>query len=183
MWILLTTGGAFRAMRFGKAVMLALILETMTGGVQAQKATATVTLNVTFVNPSCDITVPDSYNLGTLTLGSKEHEDLKIIWHCASEIPLKTALMASIVTGVPQGDDKIRLIVGNKSSGTTLSLKEKGSSSPIKLMGINAQKYFCRDAKESNKKRTCTLTPVTNVSPEGPFGQASATLRFEVGYL
>ncbi|HAX5279319.1 TPA: F18 fimbrial protein FedE, partial [Escherichia coli] len=57
-------------MKFTKAVLAALMMTVMTGSAQAAStATATLTINVTFTQPSCDISVPPSYNLGTLTLG------------------------------------------------------------------------------------------------------------------
>jgi hypothetical protein len=58
------------------------------------------------------------------------------------------------------------------------------SNKLIKLTGPAAGDYFCSDenAVAGTMMRTCTLTPETNVSQNGPFGLASATLRFEVGY-
>ena len=174
-------------MKFTKAALMTLMLVAPMGTSQAAtSATATLTINVTFTTPSCDITVPSSYNLGILTPGSKEHGDLKITWNCteagATPLNIKTALTAAIVAGTPEGENKVRLMSGGQASGATLSLREKSTQSFIKLTSAVKKNYFCSDATETSEQRTCTLTPVTDVSSTGPFGMASATLRFEVGY-
>lgn len=169
-------------MTFTKAVLAVLMMVVTVGDAQAA-TTATLTINVTFTQPTCNIAVPTSYNLGSLTPGSKEHGDLKITWTCDGDTPIKTALTAGIVTGTKDGDNKVRLMVSNQATGTVLSLREKKSNSLIKLTGHDEKNYFCNDANAvAGVTRTCTLTPVTEVSWNGLFGLASATLRFEVGY-
>ncbi|MGG5040952.1 F18 fimbrial protein FedE, partial [Escherichia coli] len=82
-------------------------------------------------------------------------------------------------------DEKVVLLTDRGTpTGATLSLRETKSTSLIKLTGPAAGDYFCSDdsATPGTTMRTCTLTPETNVSQNGPFGLASATLRFEVGY-
>lgn len=153
----------------------------------ATTATATLTINVQFPQPSCNIKVPSSYNLGTLSPGSEvTHPGFDITWDCGiSAQPLKTALTAAVVRGEVVGNDKVRLLRNDgQATGASLFLKEKGASSPVNLTGagMGAQDYFCRDATAVTGMRTCTLTPVTVVKPGGPFGLASATLRFKVGY-
>lgn len=86
-------------MRFTKAALAALMMVVAGSGQAATTATATLTINVIFTQPSCDITVPASYNLGTLTLGSKTHAPLDITWKCEGDTPVKTALTAAIVKG------------------------------------------------------------------------------------
>ncbi|MCZ8781126.1 F18 fimbrial protein FedE [Escherichia albertii] len=173
-------------MKFTKAAMAALMIVMMTGSGQTATttATATLTINVTFTQPSCDIQVPSSYNLGTLIPGSKRHAPLDITWTCEGDTPVKTALTAGIVKGGVSSDEKVILRTdSNADTGATLSLREKTSGALIKLTGQAAEDYFCKDAKAvGGVIRTCTLTPETNVSQGGPFGLASATLRFEVGY-
>ncbi|ENB8930578.1 F18 fimbrial protein FedE, partial [Escherichia coli] len=51
-------------MRLTKAALAALMMVVAGSGQAATTATATLTINVTFTQPSCDITVPASYNLG-----------------------------------------------------------------------------------------------------------------------
>lgn len=166
----------------------ALMLAVTTGSASAAStATATLTINVHFPQPSCDIKVPTSYNLGTLSPGSEvTHPGFDITWDCGtSGKPLKTALTAAVVRGTVVGNDKVRLLRNDgQATGASLFLKEKGASSPVNLTGTGtgAQDYFCSDATEVTGMRTCTLTPVTVVEPGGPFGLASATLRFKVGY-
>ncbi|EPM4791129.1 F18 fimbrial protein FedE [Escherichia coli] len=176
-------------MKFTKAAMAVLMIAVMTGSGQtattATTATATLTINVTFTQPSCDITVPASYNLGTLTPGVKIHAPLEITWKCEGDTPIKTALTAGIVKGTASGDEKVILQTdGGTDTGATLALREKKSAALIKLTGPTMSDYFCTDesAVAGTMTRTCTLTPETNVSQNGPFGLASATLSFEVGY-
>lgn len=172
-------------MKFTKAALAALMMTVMTGsGQAATTATATLTINVTFTQPSCDIQVPSSYDLGILTPGKKEHGDLKITWTCEGEQPVKTALTAGIVAGKKDGDNdnKVRLMAGGQATGATLSLRNKSDSTLIKLTGHQATDYFCSDSSETTGMRTCTLTPITEVDRNGPFGLASATLNFAVAY-
>lgn len=180
------TGVEFRTMKFIKVAQALLIMTVMSGsGQAATTATATLTINVAFTQPSCDITVPASYNLGTLTPGSKIHAPLEITWKCEGDTPIKTALTANIVKGTASGDEKVILQTDSGTvTGATLALREKKSASLIKLTGPTMSDYFCTDenAVVGSMMRTCTLTPETNVSQNGPFGLASATLRFEVGY-
>lgn len=174
-------------MRLTKAALAALMMVVAGSGQAATTATATLTINVTFTQPSCDITVPPSYNLGTLTPGPKTHAPLNITWKCEGDTLVTTALTAAIVKGGSASDDEkvVLLTDSGTPTGATLSLREKKSASLIKLTGPSAGDYFCSDenATPGTTMRTCTLTPETNVSQNGPFGLASATLRFEVGYL
>lgn len=175
-------------MRFIKVALAATMLAVTMASVQAATPTISkkVIIDVTFARPSCDITVPSSYNLGILTPGTKEHGGLNITWRCEGNKPIKTALTADVVTGDKDaGNEKVYLVTnGNEATGAALSLRE--GKSFIKLTGSQAKDYFCSDTSDvaGMVLRTCTLTPVTvtNVSQNGPFGLASATLRFEVGY-
>lgn len=175
-------------MRFTKAALAALMMVVMTGSGQAEtvNATATLTINVAFTQPSCDIQVPSSYNLGLLVQGeqNKEHAPLNITWTCEGNTPLKTALTAAIVKGTASGNEKVVLQTDSGAdTGATLSLKEKKTGSLIKLTGPDGGNPFCSDEKEDTGMRTCTLIPVTDVSRDGALGMASARLKFEVAYL
>ncbi|MEC9683725.1 F18 fimbrial protein FedE, partial [Escherichia marmotae] len=112
-------------MKFTKAALAALMMTVMTGsGQAATTATATLTINVTFTQPSCDIQVPSSYNLGLLTQGDsgKEHAPLNITWTCEGDTPQKTALTATVVGNEErQGDEKVYLMTdGGQRTGATL---------------------------------------------------------------
>ncbi|HEI3800167.1 TPA: F18 fimbrial protein FedE [Escherichia coli] len=178
------TGAEYRVMKFTKAALAALMV--VAGSAQAATtATATLTINVTFTQPSCNITVPASYNLGLLTPGeTKSHGDMTITWKCEGNTPQKTALTAAIVTGAAENDNKTVRLKTNTggNSRAALSLREKNSSTLIKMTGSGAGDFFCSDTAEATGTRTCTLTPVTEVAGQGALGPASATLRFEVGY-
>ncbi|HFT9238397.1 F18 fimbrial protein FedE [Escherichia coli] len=171
-------------MRLTKAALAALMMVVAGSGQAATTATATLTINVTFTQPSCDIKVPASYNLGLLTPGeTKNHGDLTITWECQGNTSLKTALTAEILTGSAENDNKVvRLKAGNGNSRAALSLRDKTAGTLIKMTGPTGGNYFCNDSTETTGIRTCTLTPVTEVSGQGALGPASATLRFEVGY-
>ncbi|HCP1381746.1 TPA: F18 fimbrial protein FedE [Escherichia coli] len=176
------TGVELRVMKFIKVALTALMM-VMTGNGQATTTTATLAINVTFTQPSCDIKVPSSYDLGSLNPGSKEHGDLKITWICEGNRPVKTALTAGIVMGTADGDNKVRLMTGGgQATGAALSLKEKKSGTLIKLTGHDVKDYFCSDRSATIGMHTCTLTPITEVDHQGPFGLASATLNFAVAY-
>lgn len=174
------TGAGFRTMKFTKVAMAALMMAMMTGSGRAD--TATLTINVNFTRPSCNISVPSSYRLEALVPGEtgKNHPPLNITWRCEGNTPLNTALTAAIVSGDSEGDGKVYLMTDSRQrTGVTLSLREKTSDNLIKLTGMEK---FCSDTEGTTGMRTCTLTPVTDVSRGSVLGNASATLRFEVKY-
>lgn len=77
----------------------------------AKLAETMLTINATFINPGCDITVPSFYDLGTLTPGRKEHSPLSIVWNC-TDTPVRTALTASVIRGkLEASEDKLQLII------------------------------------------------------------------------
>lgn len=167
-----------------RLIKAALMIVMITGSGQAASTSpVTLTINVTFTQPGCDIQAPSSYNLGILPPGSKTHDPLDITWACEGNTPVKTALTASIIAGIPENNNKVvRLLAGPGKSRAALSLREKGEIQTIKLTGPTAGDYFCSDVTESTGMRTCKLLPMTEVSDSGEPGPASATLRFEVGY-
>ncbi|EPE6524284.1 F18 fimbrial protein FedE [Escherichia coli] len=167
-------------MKFTKVAMAALMMAMMTGSGRAD--TATLTINVNFTRPSCDISVPPLYSLGDLVPGEtgKNHSPLDITWRCEGNTPLNTALTAVSDSGNLEGDGKVYLMTDSgQRTGVTLSLREKTSNNLIKLTG---NEKFCSDTEGTTGMRTCTLTPVTDVSRGSVLGNASATLRFEVKY-
>lgn len=170
-------------MKFSKAALAAL-MTMMAGGVQAalSPVSVDVSIDVTFTQPSCEIRVPSSYDLGVLVHGEsgREHVPLNITVDCGGT-PQKTALTAGIV-GSPDkaGDEKVYLMKNGQRTGAMLSLKEKNGGL-IKLTGLDTD-AFCKDTA-GNASRTCTLIPVTDVSRDGVLGEASATLRFGIVYL
>ncbi|MBJ9214351.1 F18 fimbrial protein FedE [Citrobacter freundii] len=174
-------------MKFTKAVLATLMLAMTTGSAQAARsATATLTINVTPVQSSCNITIPSLYGLGILKRGEiQRHGDLKITWECEGNTPVKTALTADIVKGYREGDSDVFLVAGDgKKSDVKLYLWHWDSGAKIKLTGPGAKDYFCNDASAvANTMRTCKVTPYTIVGSGAELGQTpSATLRFEVEY-
>ncbi|EFB6713167.1 F18 fimbrial protein FedE [Escherichia coli] len=177
-------GEAFRIMKFTKIALAALMMVVIISDARAtSSASALLTINVTYIKKSCDIQVPSSYNLGSLTPGRREHGDLKITWTCEGDIPYKTALIAEIVKGVVEGDNKVRLVTGTQPSGAVLSLQENDTLVTLNTTTEHdAGNYFCSDPTEGVGTRSCLVTPVTEVDQKGPFGLASATLKFSVAY-
>lgn len=164
-------------MKFTNIALAALLIVSIVSDAQAtSSANAVLTINVTYTPKSCDINVPSTYNLGALTPGLKEHNNFEITWSCEGDFEFKTALKAKIITGNAEGDNNVRLMIDSQPSGAVLSLKENDKMIP--LTGNN----FCSDLTETSGMRTCMITPVTEVDKNGPFGLASATLKFSVVY-
>lgn len=176
-------------MKFTKAAITALILLLMmTGSGQASVTLDgymggdVLTINVSVNQPTCSISAPNSYELGSLTQGRKEHDPLIITWSCDTSDPsLKTALTASIVSGIRDGDSSVYLLTGQEKSTAKLSLKKGNDLIKLLEQGVmpGEDDYFCND---TGIARTCSLIPVTEVSSGGTSGQVSATLSFEVVY-
>lgn len=170
------------------SILSALMLTIVSINSQAATSASTsLIVNVIYTPPSCNITMPSSYDLGTLLPGGEvEHPSFDLNLDCsATDYPLKTALTATIVKGNAVSDNKVRLVRSDGlETSAFLFLKESGGTSPIKLTGsgANMQGAFCSDATAVIGPRTCKLTPVTKVESGGVFGLASATLRFQVSY-
>ncbi|KAB7714799.1 F18 fimbrial protein FedE [Plesiomonas shigelloides] len=148
----------------------------------ATESSATLTINVTFVAPTCTIDVPSTYNLGGLQLNqTKEHAPLMVKWSCEGADPVKTALTASVVTGtLDSTQDKVKMLgEDGRENGTTLSLKEKSSGQKIKLTGSDTD-VFCSGNAVGD--RSCELIPITETHIGDAPGQINSTLRFAVVY-
>lgn len=144
-------------------------------------SSATVTVTATFVAATCDISVPSTYWLGTLTPGAaKKHSSLRINWTCDGGLPVKTALIATPISGIPNSTkDKLEMMVSGVQNGTLLWLEENTTGRSIKLSGDEAD-AFC--SGEETGSRVCDLTPVTEVHASDKFGIANAIIRFEIIY-
>lgn len=169
--------------KIGKLNAMLLVACAYLGKVHAAtEATATLTINVTFTAPTCTITVPPTYNLGILQLNeTKEHSPLVVDWSCEGGGPIKTALTASVVTGIlGSTQDKVKMLGEDGSeNGTTLTLKEKSSGQNIKLTGSDVD-VFCSGTATGS--RSCELIPVTETHQGDTPGRINATLRFAVAY-
>ncbi|EEW0765628.1 hypothetical protein EEO80_22820 [Escherichia albertii] len=168
-------------MNFSKLLTITFFLMFVCGMAKsATLATAMLTINATFINPRCDISVPSFYDLGTLTPGRKEHASLSIEWNCTNT-PVRTALTASVIRGkLEASGDKLQLIVNGNSNGSLLYFM--GGNNDANIIKINGRDSFCSDTVETTEARKCIITPVTEVHNNDTFGVASAILRFEIVY-
>lgn len=144
-------------------------------------STATVTVAATYMASTCNITVPSSYWLGTLTpeVYEKKHSPLRINWTCDGDQPVMTALKATAITGELQpGNSKLEMMIGGVKNGTLLWL-EDNRGSEIKLTG-GMNDVFCQG--NARGARSCEVIPVTQVHSTDKFGIASAIIRFQVAY-
>lgn len=162
------------------AMFIVLCCYSLTYSVGQAASTATVTITATFIAATCDITVPSTYWLGTLTPGiAKKHSPLKIDLTCDGNLPVKTALKATVITGVQNStNDKLEMMVAGAKNGTLLWLEDDSGKS-IKFSG-NDTDVFC--IGEATGPRSCNVIPVTEAHSTDKFGIANAALQFEVVY-
>ena len=172
-------------MNFSKLLTITFFLMFACGMAKSAKLAETMlTINATFINPGCDITVPSFYDLGTLTPGRKEHSPLSIVWNC-TDTPVRTALTASVIRGkIEASEDKLQLIInGNNNSDSNGSiLYFYGGGNGGSIIKINGRDPFCPDIIETTGIRKCVITPVTEVHHDDTFGVVSAILLFEIVY-
>lgn len=146
--------------------------------VAVTSASANVVITVTSPQPTCNLTVRSTYDLGVLPLSEKKHVAFPVNIDCTGSI--RTALIAQKTSGTLQADNyRVAIPIGSTTSslGPYLWLQTAAGAN-INLTGADSGK-FC-DA--SGQNRVCQITPVTNVQAGAPFGQGSATISFSVVY-
>lgn len=147
-------------------------------------ATATVVINATFTMPPCTLTLPATVQLGGLNTGTATHRPVKIDIDCPDSADMETALYAQNMSGVLSGTDKMTMVPGSGTTSGTPALfwlKESGGAT-VRLDGTGADiadNAFCRGTAV---KRSCTLTPVTQVFADTVREEVGATVRFNVMY-
>ncbi|WP_336285926.1 fimbrial protein [Citrobacter arsenatis] len=152
----------------------------------AATATATVVINATFTMPPCTLTMPATVQLGGLNTGTgtATHSPVKIDIDCPDGENVETALYAQHMSGVLSGTDKMTMVPGSGTTSGTPALfwlKESGGAT-VRLDGTGADiagNAFCRGTAV---KRSCTLTPVTQVFADTVREEVGATVRFNVMY-
>lgn len=174
-------------MRSGKWLSAGVFLPVLMISVphaHAATATTTVTVNATFTARPCTLTLPATISLGGLNTGTATHRPVKIDIDCPDSADVETALYAQNVSGVLSGTDAMTMVPASGSTGGTPALfwltGEEGTN--IKLDGSGADSVsnaFCRGAAA---KRSCTLTPVTQVFANTVREEVGATVRFNVMY-
>lgn len=179
------TGAEFRTMKLNRLLLAVMMFACVTDtslAVDTVTKQTKVTIYASFTQPSCNINVPKSYNLGLLTPGVKTHAPLDITWECVGASELNTALIAtSAADSLESSGEAVQLMVNNKPNGTILWLKEKDTDRVINLTGGSANS-FCSNVWRDGETSSCTLIPYTEVHSNDIVGQASATLNFEVVY-
>ena len=167
------------------AVIFLPVLVILVPSGRAATATATVIINATFTMPTCTLTMPDIVPLGDLKNGTKIHSAVQIGIDCPDGGNVETGLYARKMSGELSGTDKMTMV---PSSGSVTGnpalfwLTERGGTTPVKLDGTGADvadNAFCRGTAV---KRTCSLTPVTQVFADTVREEVSATVRFNVMY-
>lgn len=150
----------------------------------AATATATVVINATFTMPTCTLTMPSIVSLGSLKNGTKAHSPVQIDIECPDGGSVETGLYASQMSGELSGTDKMTMVPASGSvagNPALFWLKESGGAT-VKLDGTGADiadNAFCRGTAV---KRSCSLTPVTQVFTDTVREEVAATVRFNVMY-
>lgn len=169
--------------KLGKFFLTLFAVSASVGTVRAEtEANAMVKINVTFVAPTCTINVPSTYNLGVLQLNqTKEHSPLMVKWSCDGGYAVKTALTASVVSGVLDSTkDRVKMLgEDGHANGTTLALKHQESGQKIKLTGSESD-GFCSGVAVGS--RSCELVPITETHSNDIPGRINSTLRFAITY-
>ncbi|KLW85417.1 hypothetical protein SP99_04579 [Enterobacter sp. BIDMC92] len=150
--------------------------------ISANSASATIPVEVTFIDPPCSIVVPDTVNLGTMLTGTHSYDPFYITINCTSI--KNSAIYAEIVQGTLTSGyvDRMDMIspVGSTGSPVQFWLVDPDGK-PISIDGsgnTNPANQFC----EGSETRQCSLIPSTLISSDTPRGQTQAVLRFSIVY-
>ncbi len=141
-------------------------------------------INATFTGSTCNIIVEPIYQFKNLLIGDiVRHPPLEIKWSCEVQLPLLTALKASVVQGnITSSQQEVEMLLerDNQKSGTIFWLETKNGSK-VKFSGDDKD-HFCPNSA-ANRQNTCILTPVTQVGTAAKTGPVKSTLQFAVIYL
>lgn len=174
------TGAGFRAMKFTKTMLAAAILISTTA---TEVISATITINVAFTAPTCNVTVDPTYNLGILVVGEAEkpHRPMPVKWDCQGGTggTGKSFLTARVTNGLadPSKESVELLSKSGAKSGSGVFLSLRAKNAPVKIDGTTA---IC---EQTGPQGQCDLTPVTKV-PTGSvqLGGVEGALVFEAKY-
>ncbi len=163
------------------AVAVSVLLATG-GAHQAQALTVTkhITVKLAVEQPTCTLTLPESVPLGSIPEGTYARPPFSITAEC--DTPVRTALYAQVVGGSLIQGTVDRMEMTGSGEGTPVKLwmtDEDGQNITLDGSGsTDSTKGFCSGID----RRSCTLTPYTQVAADTPRGNVSATLRFSVVY-
>ena len=138
----------------------------------ADNSSAVIGIPVTIINPqpTCDVSVKPSYDLGTLSIGGdKHHTAFPVTISCSGRV--ESMLKATMAHGSSVLlSDNYRVAVS--ANGQTVSSATgpffwlQDNNRPIKLIGRDAD-AFCR---ATSQRRDCHITPVTRVNSDSVRG-------------
>lgn len=170
----------------GKWLSVGVVLSTLllVSPVRSETATATLSIPVVFSMPTCTLTMPGSVQLKVLNVGTVSHPPVSIDIDCPDGGNIETGLYAGKVSGELSGTDKMTMVPssGSVTGNPALLWLTETAGVPVKLDGTGADvadNAFCRG---TGVKRSCSLTPVTQVFPDTVGEEVSATVRFNVMY-
>lgn len=179
------TGAGHRFMNwnnYGVMVLMFSLMLLMAGSGTNQALALTVTkqmtIRLTVAQPTCSLTLPESVLLGSITEGTSGRPPFSITTEC--DTPVRTALYAQVVSGRLSSADRMEMTGSGEGIPVKLWMTDEAGKS-ITLDGgggTDSSKVFCI----GTEKRSCTLTPYTQVAANTPRGNVSASLRFSVVY-
>lgn len=158
------------------------------------KSSATITIPVTITNalPTCDLKLngqntPLNYELGKMAPGTMMvHPAFTASIECQGNTPVKTAITAALVSGgsVQNGDENIRLNVGNISAGsnTPLLWLQTASGGKVKFTGQEKDAFCVKADTTQAQPNVCLLRPVTDIPAQSPEGDLNASVQLTVVY-
>ncbi|HFV9915423.1 TPA: fimbrial protein [Salmonella enterica subsp. diarizonae serovar 61:l,v:z35] len=158
------------------------LLMASSGTHQALALTVTkqMTIKLIVAQPTCSLTMPETALLGSIPEGTWARPPFSITIEC--DTPIRTALYAKVVRGSLIQGAADRMAMTGAGEGTPVKLwmtDEDGQNITLDGSGsTDSSKGFCN----GTNRRSCTLTPYTQVAADTPRGNVSATLRFSVVY-
>ncbi|EPH4539571.1 hypothetical protein ACS106_004372 [Escherichia coli] len=168
--------------------------QAATATTSSDKSSATITIPVTITNtrPTCDLKLNGqnttlNYELGKMAPGTMMvHPAFTASIECPGNTPIKTAITAALVSGgsVQNGDENIRLNVGNVSAGSNTPLLwfQTTSGGKVKFTGQEKDAFCVKADTTQAQPNECQLSPVTDIPAQSPEGDLSASVQLTVIY-
>lgn len=175
-------------------VMIAVSSLAATVTTSADKSSATISIPVTITNtrPTCNLKLngqnsPLDYKLGKMAPGTMMvHPAFTTSIECQGNIPVKTAITATLVSGgsVQNGDENIRLNIGNVSAGSNMPLLwlQTASGGKVKFTGQEKDAFCVKADTTQAQPNKCQLSPVTDIPAQSPEGDFNASVQLTVAY-
>ena len=168
--------------------------QAATATTSPDKSSATITIPVTITNilPTCDLKLNGqnttlNYEMGKMAPGTMMvHPAFTASIECPGNTPVKTAITAALASGgsVQNGDENIRLNVGNVSAGsnTPLLWLQTTSGGKVKFTGQEKDAFCVKADTTQAQPNECQLRPVIDIPAQSPEGDFSASVQLTVIY-